>query len=120
MPGMDGTCPDCGSEYYRDGHRLICPTRRMHDQRRQMRERAGPEYDRAVTGSRAGTAAWRAAGSPAKVTLAHVGSRDADGNYHSEQRWYLAASLRRGQLVEATPEQVAARHAWCASRPGQG
>jgi hypothetical protein len=52
------------------------------------------------------------------VTLVHVGSRDADGNYHGEPRWYLAVPLRRGQFIEATPEQVAAWQAWCASRAG--
>lgn len=43
-----------------------------------MSQRSGPEYDKAVSRGRAGAAAWREAGSPAKVIMAHVGRRDAE------------------------------------------
>lgn len=89
----------------------------MQDQHRQMSQRCGPEYDKAVTRGRAGAAAWRAAGSPARVTLDIVGSHDADGNHRAEQKWFLAAALRRGEHVEATPEQVDAWYAWRNGRP---
>jgi len=35
-----------------------------------------------------------------------VGSRDADGNYRSERKWYLTAPYKRGARIEATPEQL--------------
>ena len=110
-------CPACGSSLYRDGRCIACATIRMQDQHRQMSQRSGPEYVKAVTRGRAGSAAWRAAGSPARVTLVNVGSRDTDGNHHGEQKWFLAAALRRGEHVEATPEQVDAWYAWRNSRP---
>jgi len=46
-----------------------------------------------------------------------VGSRDADGNYHGERKWYLTAPWKRGERIEASPEQVDAWYAWRASRP---
>lgn len=118
VPTMSGdTCPDCGSKFYHDGRCIACAQRRMLEQRRQMSERSGPQYDLAVSRGRAGAAAWRAAGSPAKVSLAHIGSIDADGNHHSEAKWLFSAALKRGQIVEATPEQVDAWYAWRNSRP---
>ena len=61
---------------------------------------------------RAASAAWRAAGRPPKVVPVRVGGTGADGKYVSERRWYLAAKFKRGEKVEATPEQVAAWDAW--------
>jgi len=89
----------------------------MSEQHRQMSQRSGPQYDLAASRSRTGTAAWRAAGSPARVTMVTVGSRDADGNYRSERKWYLTALYKRGERIEATPEQVDAWYAWRAGRP---
>ncbi len=65
-----------------------------------------------VSRVREGTAAWRAAGSPRRVSLVTGGGDDADGRHNSEGRWYLTSSLRRDAPVEATPEQVAAWQAW--------
>ena len=120
MPDIDGTCPECGSAQYYDGHCIACAMFRVHEQQRQMHERSGPRYELTVSRARAGIAAWRAAGSPRKVTPVYAGSRDADGNYHAKLHWYLAAPYRRGEHIEATPEQVAAWQAWCASRTGPG
>jgi hypothetical protein len=113
MPSMsDGSaCSKCG------GKLCVCGILRLADEQRLMRERSGPLYELAVARSRAGSAAWRSAGSPAKVTLVTVGNLDAEGKYHSELRWYLSAPLPRGEFVEATPEQVAAWEAWRATRP---
>jgi hypothetical protein len=111
------TCPDCGSNLYHDGRCGACSTRRMLEQHRQMSERSGPQYDLAVSRGRTGTAAWRAAGSPAKVSLVHLGAIDADGNYHRETKWVFSASLKRGEIIEATPEQVDAWYAWHNNRP---
>lgn len=55
------TCPDCGSKFYHDGRCIVCAQRRMLEQRRQMSERSGPQYDLAVSRGRVGAAAWRAA-----------------------------------------------------------
>ncbi len=110
-------CPDCGSRFYRDGRCIACAFLREREQHRQMSERSGPEYDKAVSRGRSGTAAWRAAGSPAKVMLVNEGRRDADGNRRSEQKWYLAAPFKRGERIEATAEQVDAWYAWRRTRP---
>jgi hypothetical protein len=99
------TCPDCGSTYYRDGHCLVCPTKRMLEQRRQMRERSGPEYDKAVTRSKASHALWVEAGSPPRLSRGGIRSSE-DGTYR--RAWVLSAPLRRGEVIEATPEQIAA------------
>jgi hypothetical protein len=90
--------------------------RRMLDQHEQMRQRSGAEYEQAVGRGRTGTAAWRAVGSPAKVMAVTDGSRDEDGNYRSEHKYYLAAPFKRGEFIEATPEQVDAWYAWRASQ----
>jgi hypothetical protein len=111
-----GACPDCGSEFYRDGRCLVCPTVKMLDQHRQMAQRSGPEYEKAVTRGRAGAAAWRAAGSQARVKYVNSGSIDGDGNYRAAHIWCLAAPLKRGEIIEATPEQVDAWYAWRNSR----
>jgi hypothetical protein len=113
----EGGCPECGSSFYRDGHCIVCSARREHDQHRQMAERSGPEYDKAITRGRAGAAAWRAAGSPARVSMVNASSRDADGNRHWEIKYYLYAPLKRGEFIEATQEQVEAWYAWRRSRP---
>jgi hypothetical protein len=115
MPGICGTCPDCGSDMYYDEHYVACAMFRVHDQMRQMQERSGPGYELSVTRARAGTAAWRAAGAPRRVTLVTEGHTDADGTWRGEHRWVLAAPYKRGQLVDATPEQVAAWKAWRAA-----
>ena len=52
------------------------------------------------------------AGSPPKMVAVRVGRTGADGEYVSERRWYLAAKFKRGERVEAAPEQVAAWNAW--------
>jgi len=114
---MSGTtCPDCGSGMYCDGRCIACAALNMREQPQQMRH-TGHQYALSVSRGRAGTEAWRAAGSPAKVISVIHGGRDTYGRYHSEHRWYLAAAWRRGERIEATPEQTAAWQAWCASRP---
>ncbi len=110
-------CPDCGSSMYNDGRCIICPIRWMHEQHRQMRERSGPQYELAAERSRTASAAYRTAGRPPKVIGVTVGSLDADGGWHREEHWYLAARYKQGERVEATPEQVAAWDAWRAARP---
>jgi hypothetical protein len=116
-PEMSGAvCPDCGSKFYRDGHCLVCSTRRVHEQRQQMQQKSGPGYELAASRSRAGTAAWRAEGSPAKVVMVNDGIRAADGSVQRERRWFLAAPFRRGEFIEATPQQVDAWYAWHARR----
>src|SRR5258707_6214134 len=102
----EASCPDCGSSIYQDGRCGACAIRRMSEQHRQMSQRSGPQYDLAVSRSRTGTAAWRAAGSPARVTMVTGGSIDADGNYHGERKWYLTALYKRGERIEATPGVV--------------
>lgn len=49
------SCPECGSNLYRDGRCGACSTRRMLEQRRQMSQRSGPQYDLAVGRGRTGT-----------------------------------------------------------------
>jgi hypothetical protein len=112
----DASCPECGSGFYNDGRCIICAGKRMREQHRQMRQRSGTQYDQAVSRARTATAAWRAAGSPPRVTLVTVGSLDADGNYRSERKWYLTGPFKRGERIEATPEQV---DAWYARRSGR-
>ncbi len=109
-------CPDCGSGLG-GGRCIICVMRRMHEQHRQMRERSGPPYDLAAGRNRTASDAYQAAGRPPKVILVIVGSTGANGEQISEQRWYLAARYKRGEMVEATPRQVAAWAAWRAGRP---
>ena len=46
------------------------------------------------------------------MVAVRVGRTGADGEYVSERRWYLAAKFKRGERVEAAPEQVAAWNAW--------
>jgi len=43
--------------------------RRMREQHRQMSQRSGPQHHLTVSRSRTATGAWRAAGSPAGVTM---------------------------------------------------
>src|SRR5260370_24781979 len=69
---------------------------------RQMRARSGPVYELVEERSKLGSAAWRAAGSPLRVTRQRRPVRDADsavvlnadGNPRYQDRWYLAASMR--------------------------
>jgi hypothetical protein len=103
-------CPDCGSSFYRDGRCLVCAARRMFDQHEQMRQRSGPEYEKAVTRGRASYALWIQAGRPPRLSRVHVGARIRDDGTYDPGRpaVVLSASLRRGQIVEATSEQIAA------------
>ena len=138
------TCPVCGSTMYsrcppgcvahknhdiRDGQLwrcLICAMRRVHEQYRQMKERSGPQYELSASRSRVGTAAYRAAGSPPKVSSAMVPVTfiERDGQLYGDKyeiRYYLAKSMRRGarpdEWIEATPEQVEAWAAWQRQKP---
>jgi hypothetical protein len=98
---MDSACPERGSKLYRDGRCMACSIRRQQDQQEQMRSRSGPEYDKSVTRAKIGTAAWNAAGRPRRPFQPLMPGR--------ESRWYLCAPFKRHrQLIEATPEQVAA------------
>ena len=97
MPGVSqrSICPQCGSAP------CVGSFRRQLHQQQQMRNRSGPEYEKAVSRSRAGTAAWRAAGSPRKVTAIWLPTRDPAGNLEydargtlrCERRWYVTATI---------------------------
>lgn len=80
----------------------------MFEQRKQMRQRSGHLYDQAAERSRIMAAAWRAAGSPARLQRVHTSP--------DRINWYLYASWKRGHRELATPDQVAAWQAWCSER----
>lgn len=95
------------------------------EQQRQMREHSGPLYELAVERGKIASAAWQKPGRPRKVTRVWgpvhdadgVIVRDASGDPVYEARWYRASTLRSGNKVAATPEQVAAWQAYQESRP---
>jgi len=99
------------------------------EQQRQMRERAGPQYELATERARIATTEWNAKGRPAAVrsVLVPVTFTERDGQRYGvdyETRFYLARSMRRAgrptspdQWVEATPEQVEAWADWQRTRP---
>lgn len=112
--------------------------RNRAEQNRQMRERSGPEYEKAVTRSREASAVWNAEGRPAAISAALVPVKftERDGQRYGvdyETRYYLRKSMRRetrdaqgcrrvqwsipDQWVEATPEQITAWHAYTQNRP---
>lgn len=105
----NGPCPGCGRPRQSpDGRCIFCSMMRMIEQHEQMRERSGPHYDLATQRGRIITAAWRAAGSPARLQRVYAGPHRI--------AWYLYAPWKRGHRQEATPAQVAAWQAWCAER----
>lgn len=59
--------------------------------------------------------AWRAAGQPTRLTGVIHGHHDENG-WTGELRWYLHSAYKRGQMVEATADQIAAWHAWQVTR----
>jgi hypothetical protein len=119
---MDATdsCPDCGSRL------CICGFRRSAEMNRQMQERSCPLYELSRERSSAAYEAWQKAGRPPRITTIWVPvrspdsniPRESDGEPVYEKRLVLAAAWKRGELVNATPEQIAARAAYYrASRP---
>jgi hypothetical protein len=69
----------------------------------QMTDRSGPVYDTAKERSRAVADAYRAAGSPARVTT-------------GPQPLLYGPLKARGEQIPATPAQAAAWRAWTAER----
>jgi hypothetical protein len=108
------TCPDCGSSV------CICGFLREAEARKQMREHSGPLYELAMERSTTAYTAWQKASRPPRITTVWMPVRDADDNVlHGadgeavyEKRLCLAAALKHGQVVDASPEQLAARAAY--------
>lgn len=142
------TCPDCGSSSpvytpdrwterqvrdvktgeqrtvrtYEKPHCIACSMHREQEQHRQMRERAGPQYELAAGRSRVISEAYRAVGSPPEVIRewfpvtgpdGRTTWEGSDGEPVHEERVLLAAPWRkRREIVEAAPEQAEAWAAW--------
>lgn len=105
-----GPCPECGGPRIDTERCCIgCSLRHMVEAQSQIRAKAGPIYEKWLSRSQGGNAAWNAAGRPVKV--ARVSTPNG-------LRWYLHAPLRRFEYVEATPGQVAAWSAYLRSRVG--
>lgn len=108
----NGPCPDCGGPRHTPDRRcMTCSLRRMVEQHKQMEERSGPQYELAKQRSRLMSDAWRAAGSPARLTCVIHGHTDENG-WTGQIRWYVHRAYKRGELVEATPDQLTAWRAW--------
>lgn len=103
-----GPCPSCGGPTSALGKRCWrCGLERMLTQFKQQRERSGPGYDRMVERSRIMHEAWRTAGRPAKLQRTLIRSGDNWG-----EKWFVTSAWRRGENLEATPEQVQSWQQW--------
>lgn len=106
-----------------DASRLESAVRRTMARQRQMQERSGPEYELAVEHSRVINAAWRAFGSPRRVSRVHAadglayrftgrggrwGSEPATlDDWNAWQGWQRERARLRAQVRAGSPTKAA-------------